>query len=314
MNTKISVIMSVYNEEERLVKEAIESILNQTYKNIEYIIILDNPDNIALRQLLQKYEEYDDRIMLHINNMNIGLVKSLNIALTYCSGCYIARMDADDISLPNRIENQKMYLESAGYDFIFSNVKYINEEGKIFAESSERELSENQLRRILTNVNISNHPTWFLKKVVYDTLQGYREIPYCEDYDFTLRSLHEGFSIGKYNESVLLYRVRTNSISRINSLNQFLNMKGLAKLFRKKKINNTNSLSNMIIKSKRESCENEILKYKQATQFFKTGLDSFQTNYKLRGITYIVKSILTSKFYAGKIFILFKHKLYLVIK
>lgn len=103
---KISVIMSTFNEKLEWVKEAIDSIINQTYRNIEFIIIVDNPNNIELKNMLEQYCIEDDRIKIIVNEFNIGLVKSLNKALKICSGEFIARMDADDISVKYRLEKQ----------------------------------------------------------------------------------------------------------------------------------------------------------------------------------------------------------------
>ncbi|HDL4956660.1 TPA: glycosyltransferase, partial [Mannheimia haemolytica] len=100
MNKKISVVMSTYNEPVEWVEKSIRSILNQTYDNIEVIVICDNPDNKGIVDLLNLIKEGDNRVVLHFNERNKGLIYSLNKAINLSSGEYIARMDADDISLP----------------------------------------------------------------------------------------------------------------------------------------------------------------------------------------------------------------------
>ena len=102
----VSVILSAYNEEERWFREAVESIINQSYENFELILILDNPNNTLLEGIINEYVNKDNRIIYIKNEKNLGLVKSLNKGLSYCRGEYIARMDADDISLPERIEEE----------------------------------------------------------------------------------------------------------------------------------------------------------------------------------------------------------------
>mgnify|MGYP006274477851 FL=1 len=105
----ISVLMPVYNAEPYLA-EAIESILNQTFEDFEFLIINDgSTDNSA--QIIDAYAQKDSRIIKIDNEENIGLAASLNVGLKQCNGAYIARMDADDISLPKRFEVQKKYLE-----------------------------------------------------------------------------------------------------------------------------------------------------------------------------------------------------------
>lgn len=108
MNTPlVSVLMSVYNGEKYL-REAIESILHQTYGNIEFLIINDaSTDNTA--QIIQSYP--DKRIRFFSNAENLRLTASLNKGIDLALGKYIARMDADDISLPERIAKQVAYME-----------------------------------------------------------------------------------------------------------------------------------------------------------------------------------------------------------
>jgi len=105
---EISVVMSVYNGEKYL-DEAIQSILNQTYKNFEFIIINDGSTDKSL-EIIKKYINQDKRIIL-INRENKGLIASLNEGIAKARGTYIARMDADDISLPNRFEEQVKFME-----------------------------------------------------------------------------------------------------------------------------------------------------------------------------------------------------------
>lgn len=108
---KVTVIMSTYNTPNEYLEKATNSILNQTYKNIEFIIVVDgDKDNLLF---LKKFK--DDRIKIIYNEKNIGLPASLNKAIKISTGEYIARMDSDDISLPNRIEMQLNYLEKYKY-------------------------------------------------------------------------------------------------------------------------------------------------------------------------------------------------------
>ena len=111
MNNEISVIMSCYNETEKELSESINSILSQTFKNIEFIIVDDNPTNTTLKNLLIKYGN-DKRVKLVFNDTNLGLAQSLNKAIDISTGEYIARMDADDIALPTRFEAQLEFLEN----------------------------------------------------------------------------------------------------------------------------------------------------------------------------------------------------------
>lgn len=101
---KISVVMSIYNENIDEIKASIDSILNQTYENIEFIIILDNPTRLDINVLLTEYQKNDTRIKVIYNQKNEGLALSLNKGLEIATGEYIARMDSDDISLQDRLK------------------------------------------------------------------------------------------------------------------------------------------------------------------------------------------------------------------
>ena len=105
----ISVLMSTYNETESELSQSIESILHQTYRNIQFLIVNDNPANPTLAHTLSRYAASDSRIQIVENEQNLGLVASLNRGWKLAKGQYIARMDADDIALPHRLES-----ESAG--------------------------------------------------------------------------------------------------------------------------------------------------------------------------------------------------------
>lgn len=103
---ELSVLMCVYREPVEWIDEAIQSILNQTFPYFEFLIVNDNPRRECLCSYLQKTADTDSRIRIITNPENLGLTKSLNIGLKYCEGDFIARMDADDISMPTRFEKQ----------------------------------------------------------------------------------------------------------------------------------------------------------------------------------------------------------------
>ena len=99
--TKVSVIMSEYNTAPQYLRESIESVLNQTFRDFEFIII----DDCGTNDLVKIVESYaDPRIKIVRNKQNSGLVASLNTAIEKADGEYLVRMDTDDIAMPNRIE------------------------------------------------------------------------------------------------------------------------------------------------------------------------------------------------------------------
>lgn len=293
----ISVIMSAYNEQLDWIEKSMESILTQTYDHLEFIVVLDNPKNEELKELLYAYQSNDQRIKLIENEKNLGLVSSLNIALQHCTGEYIARMDADDISIRNRLEIQKKYLEENNLDFVFSGVEVIDEEGNVLYETNNHELDSNQTKRALEGINISFHPTWFLKSAILKDLQGYRDISYCEDYDFLLRCLNKEYKLGKMAQSVLQYRVRGSGISKSYSLEQYLNAKSIFRLYKNKRLENGKLVAEALNKSKRIASDVAKNKYNQADSFFFNGTKLIKSGKMIQGTRHLIRSTLTSKYF-----------------
>ena len=127
----ISVVMSNFNTDESYLRASIESVLNQTYENFEFIIVDDCSTNNSV-DIIETYK--DSRIRLIKNKENLGLTKSLNVALEVACGEYIARMDADDICLPQRFEKQVEFLShNPEYIACGTAIKVIGgqQEGKI---------------------------------------------------------------------------------------------------------------------------------------------------------------------------------------
>ena len=119
MGKLISVVMSVYNEKIEWIKDSVKSILGQSYTNIEFIIVIDNPGlDREVKEYLENTAKTDGRVVLLQNKENVGLAKSLNRGIAAANGAYIARMDADDISEKNRLDLQIQIMEKGKYDLV----------------------------------------------------------------------------------------------------------------------------------------------------------------------------------------------------
>ena len=231
---KVSVIMSAYNERIDWLEKSIDSIVNQTYRNIEFIIVLDNPDNKEILRYLEMRRDADDRIKLIVNEENKGLVYSLNRALEEASGQYIARMDADDISCQDRISHEIDFMNEHNLDFVMSNIDYIDEEGQPSDGVAIKDLIGDDFASIEKYANMSTHPTWLARAEVFRKLNGYRMVRHCEDYDFVLRAIQSGYRIGKMSDMLLHYRTRSTGVSRSNIAQQFYTMRVIRNSYRKK--------------------------------------------------------------------------------
>ena len=127
----ISVIMSVYNEERKWIEQAVISILEQSYSDLEFIIICDNPDiEDDIKEYLLLLERMNQNVIILWNEKNIGLAKSLNRGIEVAKGEYIARMDADDISDGERLRKELDFLIENNYDLVSTNKINIDEESK----------------------------------------------------------------------------------------------------------------------------------------------------------------------------------------
>ena len=135
-NKKVSIIMGVYNGVNTL-EEAIESIINQTYSNWELVVCDDQSTDESLN-ILKKYALKDNRIKVITNPQNSGLAASLNQCLKYVSGTYIARMDADDLSVPERLEKQVRFLEE------HPEINLVGTEMQEFSEKGYGEIVRNK--------------------------------------------------------------------------------------------------------------------------------------------------------------------------
>ena len=295
----ISIIMSTYKEEENLLRESIESILNQTYKDFEFIIILDFPDNNLHKRIIEEYSKIDNRIRFFVNEKNLGLTGSLNRGLSLAKGEYIARMDADDISLPNRLEKQIEYLNKYSHDLIGGITQMIDEEGNSIYSIQKVPTDFNKIKKALRYGQCIAHPTWLGRKEVFDYLNGYRNIPLCEDFDFTLRVVLNGFKISNLNETVLKYRMTKNSISRNNLYDQYLYMKYITNEYSN---GNIASVENAKEYVKNHLNKKNAEKYLEANVIFNRMLQEM-TDKKIIGFTIDgFKLLFTSKYYLDKIY------------
>lgn len=203
--------MAVYNEPAEWLDGSIGSILTQTFKEFEFIIINDNPDRDELRAILKRYSESDGRIRIIENEQNIGLAKSLNEGLKKAKGKYIARMDSDDISLPERLEMQHRFLEKHTDIFLTGcSAQIMDRNGKLREKAIKEGLHEDIVKAMLAGKLAFYHPTIMFRNEGF----LYREkLDGVEDYDLYLGLLHNGKKFGNIQETVFCYRMSGQSVS-----------------------------------------------------------------------------------------------------
>ena len=214
MAPKISVVMSVFNGDQFLA-QSIEAILNQTFKDFEFIIIDDaSTDNCW--EILKGFSTKDHRIKLSRNDKNIGIegfIKNLNYGCSIAKGKYIARIDQDDVAREDRLQLQFDFLESNPDIFIVgSALQKIDEKGKHLGLMSAP-LDDKAIREIMPKKISLYHPAIMFKKSFVGNF--YRvKIRYCEDYDFYLRIMTDNLKMANLPDCLLEYRILEKSMSR----------------------------------------------------------------------------------------------------
>lgn len=205
----ISVLIPAYNAE-KFIRQSIDSILNQTYKNIE-VIIIDDASTDGTWKIIQEYSNKDKRIKAYRNRYNIYIAANRNKLLKLAKGKYIAWQDADDISMPNRLEHQYRYLEK------HLEVGILGGYLKIFNVSNQnigiRKYSENdaELRKKIFRYSPIAQPTAMIRKSVIDEI-GYYNLKYppAEDIDMSFR-IGRKYKFANLQEITLKYREDNNS-------------------------------------------------------------------------------------------------------
>lgn len=218
---KVSVIMPIYNAE-KFIAKAIESILNQTYHNLELILIDDCPTDRTL-EIIGQYK--DDRICLVHNKKNLGIAYSRNKGLSLCNGKYVALMDDDDIAIKDRLKMQVEYLENNScIDVLGGKIKSIDENGVIIGNSGIALMNPLYIRAMLMFKNVMFNGTVMLRKSFVDKygLEYENNCLGMEDFKLWIESSKVG-NLSNLDEVLLLYRRTENSeTSKVkeNNLNQ----------------------------------------------------------------------------------------------
>lgn len=204
MMIEVSIIMGVYNCEATL-SQAIDSIINQTYKNWE-LIICDDGSSDETFDIAKQYEKKYSNIHVCQNSMNQGLNETLNKCLAYAKGKYIARMDGDDISLPTRLEKEINFLKNnPQYSIVSTPMIYFDENG---------DFGKSTMINIPTKYDVIKgtpfcHAPCMVKKEAYAIVNGYstnKKTLRVEDYDLWVRMLSLGYK--GYNLDECLYKMR----------------------------------------------------------------------------------------------------------
>ena len=212
----VSVIMPAFNERPDMITDAINSILQQTYSNIE-LHIFDDSTKEETKEAIDAFAS-DSRVTIHRSENRVGFIKSLNLGLEAATGKYIARMDGDDFSLPDRFEKEVAFLEShPDVMVVGGQMNIMDENGEI---TSSRSYPTGGLKFFLFSCarNPMAHPTIMMRREVVD--KGYRydeSLRMSEDLDFWLRLMNDSYKLANIPDTVINYRVMGNFLGKRSS-------------------------------------------------------------------------------------------------
>lgn len=221
----VSVLMPCYNAEKHL-EEAMTSILEQTYSNLEIIAINDcSTDKTG--ELLNRLALSDSRIKVFNNDTNLRLIETLNRGVTLCNGEYIARMDADDIALPLRIEKEVKFLEeNKDHDIVSSLFLAFPTDKPSKQDLHHNPLKHEDLKAYMLFKSGICHPASMIRKRVFTELglKFEKEFLHVEDYALWSKAIYQT-KIANIGEPLLLYRVHQNQVSSLHEELQLENKK-----------------------------------------------------------------------------------------
>ena len=207
---EISVIMSVYNQRDSgRLQESITSVLEQTFRDFEFIIYSDGSDAAVLEQL-ERYAEQDERIVLIHNPLNRGLAYSLNTCINTARGKYLARMDDDDVCAPERFAVQYEFMEAhPEIPISGSTAKLLDDKGVW----GVRRMPEWPDKRDFLRYSPFIHPSLFLRRSVFERAdyQAGKKTWRCEDYELFMRLWKSGCCGCNLQRELIYYREDRNS-------------------------------------------------------------------------------------------------------
>jgi len=208
---RLSVVMSVYNDAP-FVERAVTSILQQTWRDFEFIIINDGSTD-GSGEILRRLGDSDRRITL-VEQENRGLVASLNRGFAMARGELIARMDGDDESLPERFERQLAFRDRhPDHGVIGTQTVNIDTQGNPVLLTNRYPRSFEQFLTAMESEPLMNHPSAMIDKAIFEKVGGYRPLyRHCEDYDLWLR-LSEVTKLCSVDDVLHRYRVNGNQVT-----------------------------------------------------------------------------------------------------
>lgn len=220
LNHRVSVIIPTYNREIKYLARAVKSIKNQTYKNVEVVIVDDNPPNSECRKQVKKFmQQYieDSNVIYIMNSQNFGGSVSRNNGINVATGDYITFLDDDDEYLPEKCEKQIKFMKENNCDMSFTDLKLVNENKFIVDYREYNELKKND-KATLLKYHIMKHitgtPTFMYKAQKLKEIGGFEDVKMAQEFYLMFKSIESDLKISYLNHcDVIAYRHKDGGIS-----------------------------------------------------------------------------------------------------
>lgn len=240
MNKDISVLMSVYkNDVAKDVETAVKSVYNQTLKPKEIIMVVDGPVSQEILDTLENLKKEIDIFKVFPLEQNVGLGRAMNFGMTKCQYPFIARMDSDDIALPERFEKEMACFESnPDLDFVGSNCQEFIDDVDNLAGMKVMPETHEEFVKFMTHRCPFCHPTIIVKKEAVEKAGGYQDWYYAEDWYLSIRMYLNGAKFHNVQENLMLIRTNQNTYNRRGGMKYYKSIKNLLKFMYKNKMMN----------------------------------------------------------------------------
>ena len=212
ITSDFSVLMSVYKKDNSIFfKQSLESIMNQTLMPNEIILVKDGSLTEELENVITEYQNnYSNLFKIVSLTSNNGLANALNEGMRIAKYSIIARMDSDDICIPDRFEIQINYLIDNQLDIVGGQIIEFSKNIEDIVSVREVPLQHNDIVLFMKFRSPFSHPTIVFRKDVFNALNGYDVNTFPEDYDFFVRAYLLGFKFGNVKENVMYFRLGEN--------------------------------------------------------------------------------------------------------
>lgn len=238
MEKNISVLTSVYkNDIAKNVETAVESIVNQTLPPKQIVMMVDGPVPEELTQKLNELEKKYDVLEVHPLEKNVGLGNALRFGTEYCKYDFIARMDSDDIALPERFEKEMACFEKdPELSLVGSNAQEFFNEPENLANIKAVPETHDEIVAFMKGRCPFCHMSVMMKKEMLEKAGGYKDWYYAEDWYLWIRMYLAGAKFYNIQENLMLVRINYDTFERRGGLKYYKSIKGLLKFMKQNKM------------------------------------------------------------------------------